>query len=66
LLSKDKELYVFVESQDRLKKERAMRLRKLRALIKRLKELQNYKKQLTRDQLLMAVWPGQRAGWAYL
>jgi transposase len=55
LLSKDKELYVFVESQDRLKKERAMRLRKLRALIKRLKELQNYKKQLTRDQLLMAV-----------
>src|SRR5467141_2326633 len=49
LLPKDKELYVFVESQDRLKKERAMRLRKLRALIKRLKELQSFKKELTRD-----------------
>ncbi len=55
LLPKDKELYVFVESQDRLKKERAMRLRKLRALIKRLKELQSFKKELTRDELLMAV-----------
>lgn len=37
LLPQAKELYVFVESQDPLKKERAMRLRKLRALIKRLK-----------------------------
>lgn len=66
LLSKDKELYVFVESQDRLKKERAMRLRKLRALIKRLKELQNYKKQLTRDQLLVAVGQAkEQAGRAF-
>ena len=40
---------------DRLKKEPAMRLRKLRALIKRLKELQSFKKELTRDELLMAV-----------
>jgi transposase len=55
LLPKDKELYVFVESQDRLKKERAMRLRKLRALIKRLRELQNCKKPLSRDELLLAV-----------
>jgi transposase len=55
LLPKEKELYVFVESQDRLKKERAMRLSKLRALIKRLRQLQNAKKPLTRDQLLMAV-----------
>ena len=39
LLPRDKELYVFVESQDRLKKERAIRLSKLRALIKRLKQL---------------------------
>jgi hypothetical protein len=39
LLPQDKELYVFVESQDRLKKERAMRLSKLRALIKRLTSL---------------------------
>ena len=66
LLSKDKELYVFVESQDRLKKERAMRRRKLRALIKRLKELQNYKKQLSRDQLLMAVGQAkEQAGRAF-
>jgi transposase len=57
---------VFVESQDRLKKERAMRLRKLRALIKRLKELQNYKKQLTRDQLLVAVGQAkEQAGRAF-
>lgn len=55
LLPKAKELYVFVESQDRLKKERAMRLRKLRALIKRLRELQHFKKPLTRDALLVAV-----------
>jgi transposase len=55
LLSRDKELYVFVESQDRLKKERAMRLRKLRTLIKRLRELQHFKKPLTRDDLLVAV-----------
>jgi transposase len=55
LLPKDKELYVFVESQDRLKKERAMRLSKLRALIKRLRQLQNAKKPLSRDQLLLAV-----------
>jgi transposase len=66
LLPKDKELYVFVESQDRLKKERAMRRRKLRALIKRLKELQNYKKQLTRDQLLVAVGQAkEQAGRAF-
>jgi transposase len=55
LLPKDKELYVFIESQDRLKKERAMRLRKLRSLLKRLKELQQLKRPLTRDQLLVAV-----------
>jgi transposase len=66
LLPKDKELYVFVESQDRLKKERAMRLSKLRVLIKRLKELQNYKKQLTRDQLLLAVGQAkEQAGRAF-
>lgn len=66
LLPKDKELYVFVESQDRLKKERAMRLSKLRALIKRLKELQHFKKPLTRDQLLVAVGQAkEQAGRAF-
>jgi transposase len=66
LLPKDKELYVFIESQDRLKKERAMRLRKLRALIKRLRELQNFKKPLTRDELLVAVGQAkEQAGRAF-
>jgi len=66
LLPKDKELYVFVESQDRLKKERAMRLRKLRALIQRLRELQNFKKPLTRDELLLAVGQAkEQAGRAF-
>ncbi len=55
LLAQDKELYVFVESQDRLQKERAMRRRKLRDLIGRLKQLQQFKKKLTRDELLVAV-----------
>jgi transposase len=66
LLSQDQELYVFVESQDRLKKERAMRLSKLRALIKRLRELQHFKKPLTRDQLLVAVGQAkEQAGRAF-
>lgn len=66
LLPKDKELYVFVESQDRLKKERAMRLSKLRALIKRLRQLQNCKKPLTRDHLLLAVGQAkEQAGRAF-
>lgn len=55
LLAQEKELYVFIESQDRLQKERAMRLSKLRALIKRLKQLQQFKKKLSRDDLLVAV-----------
>lgn len=55
LLAQDQELYVYVESRDRLEKERAMRLSKLRALIQRLRQLQRFKKTLTRDQLLMAV-----------
>ncbi len=66
LLPQDQELYVFVESQDRLKKERAMRLSKLRALIKRLRQLQNCKKPLTRDQLLLAVGQAkEQAGRAF-
>src|SRR2546425_7317164 len=66
LLPKEKELYVFVESQDRLAKERAMRLSKLRALIKRLKQLQTFKKKLTRDHLLVAVGQAkEQAGRAF-
>ena len=55
LLPQDQELYVFIESQDRLKKERGIRLRKLRELIKRLKGLQQRKKELSRDELLLAL-----------
>src|SRR6266404_7343746 len=55
LLPQDKELYVFIESQDRLQKERSIRLRKLRNLIKRLKTLQQRKQRLERDQLLLAL-----------
>ena len=55
LLTQEQELYVFVESRDRLQKERAMRLRKLRELIQRLQQLQQFKKKLTRDELLVAV-----------
>ena len=48
----DKELYILVESQDRVNKERSMRRRRLRQLCKRLKEL-GERKRLTRDELLM-------------
>ena len=66
LLPQDQELYVFVESQDRLHKERAIRLRKLRALLKRLKQLQESKKRLTRDELLVAVGQAkEQAGRAF-
>jgi len=49
------DLYVFIESEDRLDKERAIRLRKLRELIERLKQLQGRKQRLSRDELLVAV-----------
>lgn len=66
LLPQDKELYVLVESQDRLQKERAMRLSKLRALMKRLQQLQQLKKKLTRDELLVAVGQAkEQAGRAF-
>ena len=55
LLAQDQELYVFIESQDRLQKEREIRLRKLRELIGRLKQLQQRKQKLRRDELLLAV-----------
>lgn len=48
------DFYVYVESQDRVAKERSMRLRSLRALIVTLKALSQRKK-LSRDDLLMAL-----------
>ncbi len=55
LLPQEKEVYVYVESQDRLMKERAMRLRRLRSLLKRLRELQQAKKPISRDDLMMKL-----------
>jgi transposase len=43
LLAHEQELYVLAKSVDRVNKERAMRQRQLRALLKRLKELQAMK-----------------------
>ena len=51
LLPEEGELYVLVNSQPRIDKERAMRLRRLKRLWARLKELQAMKK-LSRDELL--------------
>jgi transposase len=55
LLPQEQELYVFIESQDRLQKERAMRLRKLRKLVQRLRQLQRRKEKLGRDDFLVAL-----------
>src|SRR5438552_1892489 len=53
LLPQEKELYVLAQSNDRVNKERAMRRRRLKGLVKRLKELQ--KMDLSRDQLLLKL-----------
>jgi transposase len=53
LLPKDGELYVFAQSRDRIHKERSMRRRALRNLLKRLAKLQ--KMNLKRDQLLVKI-----------
>jgi transposase len=54
LLAEDDEFYVYVESLDRVQKERGMRKRRLKRLWKRLHEIQSMKKQ-TRDDLLMRL-----------
>jgi len=65
LLAHEQELYVLVKSHHRIDKERAMRRRQLRALIKRLKELQQMK--LTSSQTLLlklgAAKGKYRAAW---
>jgi transposase len=52
LLAQEKELYILAQSQKRIHKERAMRQRQLRALVKRLKELQQMKLSSTQKLLL--------------
>lgn len=64
LIAEEGEMYVLAKSRDRVNKERAIRRRQLKALWKRLQELQAM--ELTRDQLLMKLgaakqqWP---KGW---
>jgi transposase len=53
LLPQEKELYVLAQSNDRVNKERAMRRRQLKGLVKRLKELREML--LSRDQLLLKL-----------
>jgi transposase len=53
LLPQEKELYVLAQSNDRVNKERAMRRRQLKGLVKRLKELQQMEP--ARDQLLLKL-----------
>ncbi len=54
ILQQESEFYVYVESQDRVSKERSMRRRRLRRLWVGLRELRN-RKALTRDDLLMHI-----------
>lgn len=54
MLQQESELYVYVESQERVAKERSMRRRRLRRLWAGLRELRN-RKSITRDDLLMHI-----------
>jgi transposase len=64
LLDKEGELYVLARSAGRVEKERSMRRRRLKKLLKRLHELQ--KQGLTRDQLLLKLGAAKKeAGRAY-
>jgi transposase len=61
LLAQDKELYVCVESKDRVSKERSMRRRRLGKLLERLEELQQ--QQPSYEQLLLKLGAAkQQAG----
>jgi hypothetical protein len=53
LLEREGELYILARSAGRVDKERGIRVRRLKRLIKRLRELQAQK--LTRDQLLLKL-----------
>jgi transposase len=64
VLPQENELYVFAQSQDRLKKERAMRRRQLKGLWRRLGQLQQMK--LTARELLLKLGEAKgryRAAW---
>lgn len=59
-LAQDEEFYLYVESKDRVAKERSIRRRKLKRLWTRLGELRARKK-LSRDELLMALGAAKKA-----
>jgi transposase len=64
LLDQEGELYVLARSSGRADKERSMRRRRLKKLLKRLQELQG--QTLTRDQLLLKLGAAKKeAGRAY-
>jgi transposase len=64
LLPQKEEFYVFVQSEDRIQKERAIRRKRLKKLWARLKKLRGMK--LTRDELLLKLGAAQKeAGRAY-
>jgi transposase len=64
LIEDGEETYVLARSEARREKEQAMRRRRLRKLIKRLRELQ--RQQLTRDELLLKLGAAKKeAGKAY-
>jgi len=54
LLETEGEFYLYVESGDRLNKERSMRRRRLKRLLRRLQEIQGIKRQ-SRDELLLRL-----------
>ena len=58
-LPQDNEVYILAESQDRRMKERAIRLRKLRRFLSRLRELLN-QKTIDRDKLLKKVGAAEK------
>ena len=64
LVEHDNETYVLARSQGRRDKEQSMRRRRLRKLIRRLRELQ--RQELTRDELLLKLGAARKeAGRAY-
>jgi transposase len=65
VLPQEEEFYVYVESRDRVAKERAMRRRRLKYLWKTLTALRG-RKRLSRDELLMALGAAKKqAGQAW-
>jgi transposase len=58
-LSQDKEMYILAESRDRRKKEKGIRLRKLRRFLSRLKELRE-QKTIDRDKLLKKIGAAEK------